>query len=294
MNYSFNRLPNGLKMVTIPMYERNSAAVAIWVRTGARFETKPVSGVSHYLEHMLFKGTRKRSTRQIKEEIEGVGGMLNAFTSEEVTCYFAKLLNQHFEKALDVLSDMINHATLEKTEIEKERSVILEEIKMYRDLPAHYVHELMGEILWPNQPLGRPIAGTEESVTALKRREIVDYKNRYYHPKNILVTVAGPIQPHEVEDRVQGFFSHQSNLSLSRFQKAVSRRAGSKTLFVEKETEQTHFVIGLHGFSRQHPDRYKLGVLNIILGANMSSRLFEEVREKRGLAYEIKSGLSFY
>ncbi len=294
MNYSFSQLPHGLRIATIPMHDRNSAAVAIWVRAGGRFEPKVVSGVSHYLEHMLFKGTRKRTTRQIKEEIEGVGGMLNAFTSEEVTCYFAKVLNQHFPKALDVLSDMINHATLTDVEIEKERTVILEEIKMYRDLPAHYVHELMSEILWPAQPLGRPLAGTVDSVSALKRSQIVDYKNRYYDPKNILVTVAGPIQHQEVEDRVKAFFPYKSRRPLSRFPEAVSRQAKPRTLFVEKQTEQTHFVIALHGFSRENPDRYKLGALNVILGANMSSRLFEEVREKRGLAYEIKSGLSFY
>ena len=283
----------GVRVLTIPMRERSSVAVAVWVRTGARFESKKLSGVSHYLEHMLFKGTKKRTTRQIKEEIEGVGGMLNAFTGEESTCYFAKILSQHYPIALDVLSDMVNHASLDSKELEKERPVILEEIKMYRDLPAHHVHDLMGELLWPNQPLGRPIAGTPETVSGISRQGIKDYKERYYHPRNILVSISGAVHHRDVLKRVQDCFAIKAAKSASKFKAAVSKQAKSRLLFIEKDTEQTHFVIGLHGVSRHHPDRYKLGILNVIMGANMSSRLFEEVREKRGLAYEIKSGLNF-
>lgn len=294
MEYQLDVLPNGLKVVTVPMRERDSVAVAIWVRVGGRFEPKKVSGVSHFLEHMLFKGTKKRTTRQIKEEIEGVGGMLNAFTGEESTCYFAKLLKEHFVTALDVLSDMVNYATLSPAELRKERPVILEEIKMYRDLPSHHVHELMGELLWPDQPLGRSLAGTEKTVSAITRSQMMDYKNRYYHPRNILVSVSGPVDHGDVLDRVKNFFPYKTSRPESRFAKAGTRQARPRTLFMEKQTEQTHFVIGTHSFSRNHPDRYKLGLLNVILGANMSSRLFEEVREKRGLAYEIKSGVSFY
>ncbi len=293
MNYQFSALDNGVRVLTVPMHERSSAAVTIWVKTGGRFESKKLSGASHYLEHMLFKGTQRRTTRQIKEEIEGVGGVLNAFTGEELTCYFAKLLNQHYPVALDVLSDMVNHASLDAKELEKERTVILEEIKMYRDLPAHHVHDLMGELLWPDQPLGQPIAGTAETVSALTRKQIKDYKDRYYHAKNILVVVSGPVEHHDVLARVQESFPAGTSKTGSKFQAAVSRQSKPRTLFIEKPTEQTHFVIALHGFSRHHPDRYKLGLLNVMLGANMSSRLFEEVREKRGLAYEIKSGLNF-
>ena len=294
MDYSLTTLPNGLRVLTVPMRERDSAAVAIWVRAGARDETPKLSGVSHFLEHMLFKGTVKRTTRQIKEEIEGVGGMLNAFTGEESTCYFAKLLAAHSPKALDVLSDMVNHATLDPGELRKERPVILEEIKMYRDLPSHHVHDLIGELLWPDQPLGRPIAGTEKTVSAISRSAMMAYKKRHYHPKNILVSVSGPVDPDEILARATEFFPHKSTFPASRFSKALSRQGKPRTLFIEKQTEQTHFVIGMHGLSRFHPNRYQFGILNVILGANMSSRLFEEVREKRGLAYEIKSGLSFY
>lgn len=294
MDYELNELSNGLKVVTVPMHERDSVAVAIWVRVGGRFESRKISGVSHFLEHMLFKGTPKRTTRQIKEEIEGVGGMLNAFTGEESTCYFAKLLKDHYPKALEVLADMVNHATLAPVELRKERTVILEEIKMYRDLPAHYVHDLMGEILWPDQALGRPLAGTDKTVSAITRQEMFGFKQRFYHPRNILVSVSGPVAHAEVMSRARDFFPAASSKPASIFSKARSRQSSPRCFFIEKSTEQTHFVIGMHAFSRNHPDRYKLGLLNVILGANMSSRLFEEVREKRGLAYEVKSGINFF
>ncbi|MBN1689092.1 MAG: insulinase family protein [Candidatus Omnitrophica bacterium] len=289
-----NYLPNHLGVLTIPMRDRHSVSVALWIRAGARYETKRSNGISHFLEHMLFKGTKKRSTRQIKEEIEGVGGILNAFTGEEFTCYFAKLLREHYPKALDVLSDMVNHSVIDKHELEKERTVILEEIKMYKDLPSQYVQEAMSELLWPDQALGRPIAGTEESVSNLSRKDVLDYRNQFYHTKNILVSVSGPVEHTEVEDYARKHFSGRSCYGRSRFKPALTRSSSPKFHFIEKDTEQTHFVIGLHGLSRFHPDRFKLGILNVILGGNMSSRLFEEVREKRGLAYEIRSSGSYH
>ena len=174
--YQLSRLPNHLQVLTLPMRERESAAVAIWVRVGGRYEPKRISGISHFLEHMLFKGTRRRSSRDIKKEVEGVGGMLNAFTAEEATCYFSKLPAEHFSRALDVLSDMVKEASLSAKELERERPVILEEIKMYRDQPAQYVHELMGELLWPDQPLGRSLAGVPETVSAIHRPLMMNYK----------------------------------------------------------------------------------------------------------------------
>lgn len=294
MRYFLKTLPNGLRVITVPMKDRDSASVAIWVKAGARYESAKLSGVSHFLEHMLFKGTSKRSTRQIKEEIEGVGGALNAFTGEESTCYFAKLLVEHFPRALDVLSDMINGASLSQKEMEKERTVILEEIKMYKDLPGHQVHDMMGELMWPHQPLGRPISGTEKTVAELSRTEMVSYKKKFYQPKNIIVSVSGGVDPEEVLRQVDEHFPQKTSLSASHFSKAAAKQSRPRTCFYEKTSEQTHFVIALRGLSRFHPDRYKLGLLNVILGSNMSSRLFEEVREKRGLAYEIRSGASFY
>lgn len=294
MGYHFSRLQNGLKVVTVPMHDRASVAVAVWIRTGSRFEPGRLNGISHFLEHMLFKGTKKRTTRQIKEAVEGVGGVLNAFTSEECTCYFAKLLEEHFSVAFDVLSDMVANASLSGEEFKKEKTVILEEIKMYRDLPSQHVHDMMGELLWPDQPLGRPIAGTIESVEKLSRADLAAYKRRYYHPANIVVSVSGPVTHDEVMERAREVFEPLTGNPVSKFEKARNRQAKPRFRFQEKQTEQTHFVAGFHGLSRSDADRYKLGLLNVILGANMSSRLFEEVREKKGLAYEIRSGTSFY
>ena len=292
--YHLSQLPNHLQILTVPMKDRESSAVAVWVKVGGRYEPRRISGISHFLEHMLFKGTKRRSSRQIKKEVEGVGGMLNAFTGEESTCYFAKLPVDHFAKALDVLVDMVNDAKLTLKELERERPVILEEIKMYRDQPAQYVHELISELLWPDQALGRSIAGIPETVSAIRRREMASFKNKYYQSSNILVSVSGPVSHNEVLELARKHFPSKNGSPRSRFEKARVLQRKPQFYFVEKDTEQTHFVIGFHGLSRKDPRRYALGVLNIILGANMSSRLFEEVRERRGLAYEIKSGIGHY
>lgn len=292
--YQLTKLPNRLQVLTIPMRERESAAVAVWVRVGGRFEPKRISGVSHFLEHMLFKGTKKRSTRDIKKEVEGVGGVLNAFTAEEATCYFAKLPAEHFKRAGDVLVDMVKDATLSLKEMERERPVILEEIKMYRDQPAQYVHELMSELLWPDQALGRSLAGVPETVAAINRQSMMSYKNKYYQPPNILISVSGPVSHSEVVELAEKFYFSAKGNGLSQFAPVKVSQKKPAFIFIEKETEQTHVVIAFHGFSKRDPRRYALGLLNVMLGANMSSRLFEEVRERRGLAYEIKSGAGYY
>ncbi|HOW87546.1 MAG TPA: pitrilysin family protein [Candidatus Omnitrophota bacterium] len=294
MVYHFTTLENGVRVLTVPMPNRDSAAVAVWVKTGGRYEPKRISGVSHFLEHMLFKGTPTRNTRQIKESIEGVGGILNAFTGEEVTCYFAKLLKEHYPRALEVLSDMVLNATIPADELAKERPVILEEIKMYRDLPSHHVHDLMGELLWPEQPLGRTLSGPPETIAKMTRSDILNYKRDYYHNANILIAVSGDVEHSELLGRVGSIYGISSKKKPSSFVPANSRQTKPRTYFFEKKTEQTHLVIGLHALPRMHPDRYKLGLLHVMLGANMSSRLFEELREKRGLAYEIKSSISAY
>lgn len=294
--YDQSTLSNGLRIVTKHIPGRDSISLAIWVRVGGRYEKKPLSGISHFVEHMLFKGTKRRTTKQIKEDVEGVGGMLNAFTGEESTCYFVKIQKSYFRQAFDVLQDMINDAVLKTSEFEKERTVILEEIKMYLDLPSQYVHEVMNELLWPEQPLGRPIAGTLQSVSEMSRNDLWRHVKTYYHPRNMLITACGEINHAEVRELSEAYFSDGARKAVSRFEEAriLSRSKTGRFHFMDKKTEQTHFVIAFHALSRNHPDRYKLAVLNVILGANMSSRLFEEVREKRGLAYEIKSGVNFY
>ena len=292
--YQLSKLSNGIRVLTTHLKDRASVGLGIWVKAGARFEPKRISGISHCLEHMLFKGTKNRSTRKIKEDVEGVGGVMNAFTGEESTCYFVKILKDYASQAFDVLSDMANDALLSAKELAKERTVILEEIKMYMDLPSHHVHELMGELLWPDQPLGRPIAGTLESVSRLSAQDLRRYMDQYYHPKNLLVSFCGEVSHEEIRGLTEKWFGRRKSKESVHFGLARSRQSRPRFYFLNKKTEQMHFVVGFHGLSKTDPDRHALSVLNVILGANMSSRLFEEVREKRGLAYEIRSGLSFF
>ena len=209
--YEQSVFDNGLRVVSNRLGGRESIGLAIWIRVGGRYEKKSLCGISHFVEHMLFKGTRERSTKQIKEAVEGVGGMLNAFTSEESTCYFVKIPKPHLETAFHVLQDMVNHAVLDTKEFVKERTVILEEIKMYLDLPSQYVHEIMSGLLWPVQPLGRPIAGTIESVSNLKRIDLYNHVRSHYHPKNILVTVCGEIEHEKIKALAEKHFDQKSN-----------------------------------------------------------------------------------
>lgn len=293
--YHYEALPSGVRALTLPLRDRDSVALAIWLSVGSRYEIQSEAGTSHFLEHALFKGTKKRSGRQIRETVEGVGGVLNAFTGEESTCFFSKVLTKHFNQTFDVLGDMIANATLKEPEMKKEKSVILEEIKMYKDLSAHHVHDLMGELLWPSHPLGRPISGTFESVSRLTRADLIRFKKNHYHRKNILVAAAGPIEHARLVRKAREFFEDlPAYVNQAPQEATAASHSGPQSVFLYKDSEQTHFVLGFHAFSRFDPRRYSLSLLNVILGANMSSRLFEEIREKRGLAYEIRSGVSAY
>ncbi len=292
--YQETVLGNGLTVVTGRMPTRSSVTVGLWLRAGGRFETKKNNGVSHFLEHLLFKGTTRRSYRQIKEAIEGVGGSLNGFTAEEATCYLAKVVSKHFSLTLDVLSDMVLNPLLKEEDIEKERMVIKEEIKMYSDLPASFVHALFSELLWPDQPLGAMIAGRVEVIESLTREEILTYKKRLYNPSNLVIAIAGNLEHEKTVREVERIFRALPRGRRNRFSRVKEKQSRPEIKLKGKDTEQTHLCLGGRALSRHHPDRYALGVLNIILGGNMSSRLFNEVREKRGLAYEIYSGLSLF
>lgn len=293
--YQKTTLNNSLRVVTHNMPAVESVALGIWIGTGGRYENKKITGISHFLEHLLFKGTKNRSTRQIKQSIEGVGGSLNAFTSEEVTCYFVKILGKHLPLSLDVLSDMVLNATLPRLEIEKERTVIVEEIKMYLDLPGHYVGELLDQLFWPNHPLGRFLAGSAETVEAIKREDIKEYKDKFYNPRNIVIAVCGNVNHDNFLSDVNKYYSKLKPGTEGRFQPADKEKDHPpRTHFYFKETEQTHLSLGVHAFKFDHPDIYTLSLLHIILGANMSSRLFQEVRERRGLAYQISSQVKRY
>ncbi len=288
MKPDIRALNNGFRVVTAPMTNRKSVAIGIWAKVGGRDESPRVNGVSHFLEHLLFKGTTSRSAKEIKESVEGVGGSFNAFTSEEYTCYFAKVSSRHLESVLDVLCDMILNATLASGDIEKERSVILEEIKMTQDQPSQQVDELLTDLLWSGHALGMPLAGTERSVRGLTREDIVAYRDRLYVPPLLTVTAAGDVDARSffkrVEKRLKGVPSAKNPKSFSRFKR---RPRSPKLKLLSKKVEQTHLALGLHGFPKDHPEGYVTSVLGVLLGGNMSSRLFNEVREERGLAYEI-------
>jgi predicted Zn-dependent peptidase len=292
--YGKSALDNGLRLVTHKMPQRNSAALGIWIGVGGRYEDKPLKGIAHLLEHLSFKGSKKYSGNRIKESIEGLGGSLNAFTSEEFTCYLTRIIAKHLPLALDILADMVLAPLLAEKDLAKEKSVILEEIKMYRDLPQAYVNELLDELLWPNHPLGMSLAGTFESVSSFTRRQVADFQGRFYQPANIVVSVSGDIEHNKVFELLSKKFSQAKAKPGINFKKAKGGQERPASRFFYKKTEQSHLAIGYHSYKRNHPDRHSVSLLHIILGANMSSRLFNEVREKKGLAYEIGTQARYF
>lgn len=287
--YKKTVLKNGLRVVTHDMPDRQTASLGIWIGVGGRYETKDNKGTAHFLEHLVFKGSKKYSNRQIKESLEGVGGNLNGFTSEEMTCYLVKIPSKYLELALQILSDMALSPILKPQDVEKERTVIAEEIRMYRDLPAHLVQDELDKLMWPSHPLGMNIAGTEESVGKISRAQISDFKNYYYTPANIVVAACGNLEHEKLVSLSNVLFGGKSKEKDFGFKNIVLSQKEPQLSLLSKDTEQTHVSIGFHGLKRNDPDRHALGLLNVILGANMSSRLFNEVREKRGLVYAIAS-----
>jgi predicted Zn-dependent peptidase len=294
MHHKVDTLENGLTIVTKPMRHMESMSLGVWIRAGGRYETATNNGISHLLEHLLFKGTKKRDMRKIKEEIEGRGGSFNGFTAEEFTCYLVKLLSKDTELGVDILSDMVIEPRLDEEEVRKEKGVIIEEINMYKDIPAQHVHELLNEMMWPGQPLGLPLAGSEKSVRSLARKDICSYKDEYYNTRNMIIVATGRIDEDDVKTLSAKYFAGGAGKTVPRFKKADSGQKKARININFKKTEQTHAVLGFHSLDRFHPDRYVSSLLNIILGANMSSRLFHIVRDEMALCYEISSSVRRY
>lgn len=285
---------NGLTVASHYMPNRVSVSLGIWVKVGSRYERKNASGISHFLEHLLFKGTAKRSCEEIKQAIEGIGGSLNGFTSEELTCYLTKVPGKYLGLALEVLADMALNSRLASSDIEMERKVILEEIRMYKDLPGHLVVDLLTKLLWPGQPLGRNIAGEYESVKSITPKQLHDYKQKFYQLGNIFVIACGNLKHSQLLEECKRHLAASSARQTDRFALAYHKQTQPQLEIKVKDTEQTHLALGTHSMPRNHPARFSLGLLHIILGANMSSRLFREVREERGLAYEIGTSVKFF
>jgi predicted Zn-dependent peptidase len=282
---------NGVRIVLENIPTVRSVAIGVWIGTGSRDENPQTNGISHFLEHMFFKGTTTRSTKEIAESFDSIGGQVNAFTSKEYTCYYAKVLDTHAQFALDVLADMFFNSTFVEEELNKERNVVLEEIKMYDDTPDDIVHDLLSRAIYGDHPLGYPILGTEETLKTFTSSTLKEYIHNRYTPENVVISIAGNVSDKFILEVEKYFGTYEGG------NRATSENIPvfhSNRLSRKKETEQAHLCIGFEGLKIGHEDVYSLIILNNILGGSMSSRLFQEVREQRGLAYSVFSYHSAY
>ncbi|MBL7166448.1 MAG: insulinase family protein [Dehalococcoidales bacterium] len=283
-------LENGLRIITSPMPHTRSVSVCIYIGVGSRYEADATAGVSHFIEHLCFKGTPKRAqARDIATAIEGVGGILNGGTDKELTIYWSKVAAPHFPLALDVLGDMLLNSKFDPEEIERERQVIIDEIHMIKDSPSQRVGMLIDELLWPNHPLGRDIAGNTDSVAAISRDVMLDFLARRYHPGNTVVAVAGDIRHEDVVQQIGETLGQWNGREPQTGYLAYQGEENPRLRLEKRDTEQTHLCLALPGLPLLHPRRYTLGLLNVILGEGMSSRLFTEIRDNLGLAYSVHS-----
>ena len=295
MDYQKTTLDNGLRIVSTTMPHTRSVCMCIFIGAGSCYEPAPQAGVSHFLEHLCFKGTERRATsKEISETIEGIGGLLNGGTDKELTVYWAKVARPHFPLALDLLVDMLRHSKLDPAEIEKERQVIIEELNMTMDSPHQRVDMLVDEALWPDQPLGRDVAGTKETVAAINRDMMLHYMAQQYVPSNTVVSVAGDIGHDEVVSSLSQPLGDWRYGSAGPWYPADDRQEAPRLKLEQRKTEQAHLCLGLRGLSSVHPDRFVLDLLVVVLGEGMSSRLFLELRERRGLAYDVHSYVSHF
>ena len=290
---SISTLPNGLRVATQTMPSSQTVAVGIWCGVGARHEPSRIGGISHFLEHLLFKGTKTRSARRISEEVEGVGGDLNAYTAEERTCFYAAASSDHLARVTEVLSDMYCNSRIDPKEVERERGVIVEEIEMIRDESAQHVQELLTAETWKGSSLSRPITGTKKSLSAISRQDLMNHLRGNYHAGRTIVTAAGAVD-HEVFVKLisSGFLKKiPSGSSVARV--SLPTRQGAPRLVIEsRENQQTQIALSFRGVGSHDPKRYAVSLLHVILGGNMSSRLFQELRERRGLCYSIGTSLA--
>jgi predicted Zn-dependent peptidase len=292
--YQVTRLENGLAVATAEMPHMASVSVGIWVGVGARYEPAESNGASHFIEHLLFKGTRRRSAREISQAVEGIGGYLNAFTSEEQSCFYAKARHDYFGQLFDVLADMFLHSAFDPIEIDKERDVIKEELAMYIDQPQQYVQELLNATMWPDQPLGRSITGTEKTLDRIQREHLLAYQKANYVTPVTLVSAAGRITHKKALAAVRQWSRKFPRGQQPSYAPALSSQKAPALRLETRPTEQTQIAFGIRACSRHDERRFALRVLNAVMGENMSSRLFQTVREEHGLAYSIYSGNSFF
>jgi predicted Zn-dependent peptidase len=291
--YQKTQLDNGIRVVTDALPTLDSVSLGIWMTTGSRDEGVDERGLSHFIEHLLFKGTERRNAFDISREIESVGGSINAFTGKEYTCFHAKVLKRDTALAVDILADIVANSVFDPQEIERERMVVLQEIKMVEDTPDDYIHDLFHRSFWGDHPLGYPITGVQENVVSFQREEIIAFVQGRYTPDRMIVAAAGGLDHRQVVDLVQAHLGHLHPCA-SPSQRKGTHGGKSRLQVTYRELEQVHFCIGTRGIPHNHRLRYAGHTLNTLLGGNMSSRLFQEVREKRGLTYSIYSFLNTY
>jgi predicted Zn-dependent peptidase len=283
-------LDHGVRLITAPLGQRNSASVALMFKIGSRYEPERIAGVSHFVEHMVFKGSRRYPTsKDVAEAIEGVGGELNAATDKETTVYWARVPGDRLSNAIDVLTDIIQNPVLDPAEVEKERDVILEELRMYLDSPADHVHTLFEEELWPHHPLGVDIAGTEESVRAITAEDMRRHLDNHYLGTDLVIAVAGNVEHEATVEMLRPGLEGWGDGTAREYVGATPLPSGTAVRLLTKPTEQAHVVLGTRCISYHHPDRFALDLANCVLGEGMSCRLFLEIRERLGLCYDIHS-----
>lgn len=290
--YRKTTLKNGFRIISEKLDHLRSLSLGIWVNSGSRDEVGSESGLSHFIEHMSFKGTRDRSSLQIAKELDAIGGLSNAFTGKENTCFHGRVLGKHFFSLSEILSDILLNSTYNQDDMERERQVILQEISMVEDTPDDHIHELFNRLFWPDHPVGRSVLGIGETISAIEKETILRHMDRFYSPERILVVAAGDVDHHEMVSYFEPLFEPLKGKESNRERSVPKSRAGVSVHF--KDLEQVHICLGGEAFSLKSPRRYGCAILNTILGGNMSSRLFQEIRENRGLAYSVYSFISSY
>jgi predicted Zn-dependent peptidase len=271
------------------MPEMTSVSLGVWIGTGGRYEEEGNSGISHLIEHMLFKGTEDRDARALKQSVEGIGGSFNGFTSDEVTCYMVKVPYKHFSLGMEILSDMVLHPKFDEEELAREKFVVCEEIKMYRDQPSDHVMDLLAGLIWPDSSLGRPLTGKIRTVKGFSREDLIDFKRKNYHAGNTSVIVCGNIKPRRVADAVRRHFSELREKKPRLPEPVRVSLSGPRVKVTKSLTKQAHIAMGFPVNMQSVKDRFAVKLMNIILGGNMSSRLFEHLRENKGLCYDVSS-----
>ncbi|MDO8552156.1 MAG: pitrilysin family protein [bacterium] len=296
MKYNIHTLHNGLRVVLVPMLDAKTATVVVMAGTGSRYETKEENGLAHFLEHMFFKGTKNRpSARLISEELDAIGSVYNAFTAKDRTAYYAKVSSKYLDTALDVISDIFLNSTLPGKEITKERGAIIQEIDMYEDMPMRIIDNVFDELIFGgDHPLGRTILGPKDNIRTFMRKDFANYLKHHYTPENTVVCVAGAISEQKVLDAINRSFGKVAKSPAPRFVPFASMQVSPRVAIKEKKTDQTQLMLGVPSYPYAHKDEYVLEVLATILGGGMSSRLFLEVREKRGLAYSVHASVEKY